>query len=67
MNIYLNGKKTNIEENLTLQRLLESFQINPGTVVVERNESILPRDEYEQTWLREGDKIEVVRFVGGGI
>ncbi|MBU3758856.1 MAG: sulfur carrier protein ThiS [Candidatus Omnitrophica bacterium] len=64
--ILLNGQKTKIEGGLTLKALLERFQIDPFSVVVERNEEIVPSRYFTETPLSEGDKIEIVRFVGGG-
>ncbi len=39
---------------------------DPGRVAVERNEEIVPRAEYGQAVLQDGDVLEVVQFVGGG-
>ena len=38
----------------------------PNTVVVEHNEHILAREAFAQTFLQQGDKLEIVHFVGGG-
>lgn len=66
MEIYLNGEKKNVGENLTLKGLLDSFQIDPFSVVVERNEEVVPSRYFLETPVKPGDKIEIVRFVGGG-
>ncbi len=52
--------------NITLLQLLESLEINPGSVAVELNGVIIDRDNYGKTGLNEGDVVEIVRFVGGG-
>lgn len=64
--IRLNGESKTVESHTTLTHVLGTFQINPRTVVVERNRQIIPRDEFAQVKVEEGDEIEVVHFVGGG-
>lgn len=66
MKVFVNGEEKEIESGLGLLGLLEKFQINPQTVVIERNEIVVSRQTVAQTPLEEGDKIEIVRFVGGG-
>lgn len=66
MKIRINGEDREIAEGLKLGGLLESLQIRPGRVVVERNREIVPRDSFGSTLLREGDVVEIVHFVGGG-
>jgi thiamine biosynthesis protein ThiS len=46
--------------------LLERLQIDPRVVAVEHNLAIVKRDRYGSATIREGDEIEIVRFVGGG-
>lgn len=66
MKIKINGEEKQIAEGLSLIGLLESLQIRPGRVVVERNREIVPRDLLGATALAEGDALEIVHFVGGG-
>lgn len=66
MKIKINGEEKQIAEGLSLIGLLESLQIRPGRVVVERNREIVPRDSFDATALAEGDSLEIVHFVGGG-
>ena len=51
---------------MTVQELLEQFKVSSGTVVVEVNEGILPKESHPRVHLKEGDRVELVRFVGGG-
>ena len=51
---------------MNIQEFLRTLGIDPGRVAVELNLDILPKTEYATTTLREGDKIEIVHFVGGG-
>lgn len=64
--VHLNGKDREVSEGLTVKALLESLDLNPALVVVERNREILERDRYDEIPVREGDTLELVHFVGGG-
>ena len=66
MKLKINGEERQAADGLSLTGLLESLQIRPGRVVVERNREIVPRDCYGATMLAEGDALEIVHFVGGG-
>lgn len=66
MNIILNGEEKQIAPDLTILELLNSLNLEPGTVVIEYNTVILAQDDYEATIIVDGSKIELIRFVGGG-
>ncbi len=66
MNITLNGEKKTVPENITVRGLLEQLGIQHQRVAVELNESIVKKDQYDATAIREGDSLEVVSFMGGG-
>jgi thiamine biosynthesis protein ThiS len=66
MKIKINGEEKQIADGLSINALLESLQIRPGRVVVERNRDIVQRDLFGATMLVEGDALEIVHFVGGG-
>ena len=66
MRIVVNGQERSIEEGLTLAGLVQHLGTKPDRVAVELNGAIVRRDRWEQTALREGDRLEVVHFVGGG-
>ncbi|WFR60687.1 sulfur carrier protein ThiS [Paenibacillus amylolyticus] len=67
MNIIVNGQRMEIEDSLNrVDKLLQSLNLQVKTVVVELNRHILTREYHETTALREGDRIEIVHFVGGG-
>lgn len=65
--IRLNGETRDIRKGLNLGQLLDSLQINRYTVVVECNEAAVRRDELETVLVSEGDIIEIVRIIGGGV
>src|SRR5881296_1180610 len=64
--IRLNGEACEIPEPLSIAELLERFDLPKDRVAVERNRSIVPKQQWESVALAQGDEIEVVRFVGGG-
>ena len=66
MTIRLNGKDREVPRSITVSRLLDQLDLVPGMVVVERNQEILARDSYPNVRLGEGDRLELVHFVGGG-
>lgn len=63
--ILVNGEAATIDE-MSVLRYLETLAIDPGRVAVELNLDILPKAEYGSTLLKEGDRLEIVHFVGGG-
>jgi len=66
MNILCNGNIREISPNTTLASLIKELQLNPDTVVAECDGRIIQRDEYDTLVLQEGNKLELIRFVGGG-
>ncbi|MHB9038790.1 MAG: sulfur carrier protein ThiS [Armatimonadota bacterium] len=66
MRIYVNGKETEITEQMTVAALVAEKGLNPNTVVVEHNLVILPKEEWSQIALADDDKLEIIAFVGGG-
>ena len=63
--IKINGKEFDIAGK-TLADHLADTNYDLGRIVVERNEEIVPRSQYGETVLTDGDSIEIVSFVGGG-
>ncbi|EGB14083.1 thiamine biosynthesis protein ThiS [Pseudodesulfovibrio mercurii] len=66
MIVTINGKAAELDEPLTILALLESKEIAPQAVVVERNGDIVPGERFESVSLNDGDHLEILRFVGGG-
>lgn len=64
--IEVNGAPTEIPEGATVRSLLEQLGLGDALVAVERNEEVVPRAEHAVTMLAQGDRVEVVHFVGGG-
>ena len=66
MRVLVNGESREFPEGTTVSQILEALKIAPERVVVEVNLTILKRAQHAGTVLREGDRVEVVHFVGGG-
>jgi thiamine biosynthesis protein ThiS len=66
MIVTLNGKEKEFAAPLTVRELLEALDLDSTRVAVELNLEILPRDQFSEKLLKEGDRLEVVQFVGGG-
>ena len=67
--LQINGEErdfTNSPSPFTLAGLVESLGMKADRVAVELNREIVPRDRWADTQLNEGDRLEVVHFVGGG-
>ncbi len=50
----------------TLEQLVGELKLQPDRVAIERNGVIVPRGRWAETWLANGDRLEMVHFVGGG-
>jgi sulfur carrier protein len=66
MEISVNGQKKNFPESLTVSDLLAALGIDPKSVAVEKNLTIVTRAETQTETIRNGDVIEIIRLVGGG-
>jgi thiamine biosynthesis protein ThiS len=66
MNITVNGKARDLQDVATVADLLRVLELDSGQVVVELNERIVRRNEIEQAPVSENDRVEILRFVGGG-
>ena len=66
MQIILNGEKKDVPDDLTIIGLLKHLKIQPQRVAVELNLDIVKKDQYAVTMIKNGDRLEVVSFMGGG-
>jgi len=67
MKLVINGEERGFSDGLTLAMLVEQLGLKPDRVAVELNHNIIRRDAWTGTTLHDGDRLEVVHFVGGGI
>ena len=66
MTLTVNGKEVVLTTETTITAYLEANQYRENRIVVELNEEILPKEQYTTTYLKEGDCMEIVMFMGGG-
>jgi thiazole synthase len=66
MQITLNGEARQLEQPASLRGLLLSLGLDPAKIAVERNLEIVPRSTYDQVQVSDGDRLEIVHFIGGG-
>lgn len=64
--ITLNGEPFQLDEPLSVHALLSKLDIDPRRVAVEHNLAILKRHRFEDAVVNDGDRVEIVNFVGGG-
>ncbi|WP_209716760.1 MULTISPECIES: sulfur carrier protein ThiS [Asticcacaulis] len=65
VNIVLNGEEKQVAAG-TVTALIDEIGLDGRKVAVERNLEIVPKSQYLGTALSDGDRIEIVHFVGGG-
>jgi sulfur carrier protein len=64
--IIVNGKPEPLKAELMLSAFLQHKKLAPDTVVVEHNQNIISREQYDSTRIKDKDRLEILRFVGGG-
>ncbi len=64
--ISLNGETKTLDKSMSLEDMLRLFDLEARKIAVERNLEIVPRSTYGSVTIEDGDRLEVVRFVGGG-
>ncbi len=66
MQVTINGEDRQFPNPLTVVQLLDSLGLDARKVALERNLEIVPRSTYEQVVVGDGDRLEIVHFIGGG-
>jgi thiamine biosynthesis protein ThiS len=64
--ILVNGEEKELADGSTVAELIEAVGLKPERLAVELNREIVRRAEWGSTSLSDGDKVEIVHFVGGG-
>jgi sulfur carrier protein len=63
----INGDEVQVPDSLkSVTELLQYLKLNDQVIIAEVNEEIIQNEEQNNTQIKENDKIELVRFVGGG-
>ncbi len=66
LTLHINGEERAVPAPASVESLLTYLGLEPRKIAVERNLEIVPKSLYAQTVLCDGDRIEIVQFVGGG-
>ena len=66
MRVELNGEPKELAEGTTLLSLIEQLLLAPERVAVELNRDVVRRTDWPSVKLSDGDRVEIVHFVGGG-
>ena len=66
MRLQINGDEKDFADGLSLADLIAQLDMKADRVAVELNREIVPRGQWDEALLRDGDQLEIVHFVGGG-
>ncbi len=66
MQVMINGKMQTLAPGTTVKQFLDDNRLDPQSVVVELNLAIADKADYEALELKADDRLEILRFVGGG-
>jgi len=64
--IFINGDLKKFPRETNIASVLESLNISSKHIAIEINESLIFRSDWEETNLKDGDKVEIVKAIGGG-
>lgn len=64
--VLINGKEVKIENEISLYEFLKENKFDPAFVAVEVNEKLVKRENFKNFLVKDGYKVEVFSFVGGG-
>ncbi|PWU67782.1 MULTISPECIES: sulfur carrier protein ThiS [Gracilibacillus] len=67
MKLLVNGNDLTVNSSVnSIQQLIEHLELRNKSLIVEHNQQILKKEDHEKTIINDGDRIEIVHFVGGG-
>ena len=66
MQVYVNGESKQLADNSSLAELIAQLGLPAARIAIELNRIVIRRANWEKTFVREGDRVEIVHFVGGG-
>ena len=55
-----------MDEPTSVSKLIENLSLDPRKIAIEHNLCIVPANEYSDTYIADGDTLEIVEFIGGG-
>lgn len=66
MNLLINGENKQVENVLTIEDLIKVLELSSERLAVELNLKVIRRADWQEIKLTDGDKLEIIHFVGGG-
>ncbi len=66
MLVEINGESRDVAASITLAELVLHLALAPERLAIELNQRVVRRADWQQTTISEGDRVEIVHFVGGG-
>jgi thiamine biosynthesis protein ThiS len=66
MKLQINGEQRDFADHLSLAALVDQLGMKADRLAIELNLNIVPRSQWDTTTLADGDRLEIVHFVGGG-
>ncbi len=66
MKVKVNGQPADLDAGMNLEQLIKFYRLKIDQVVVELNRKVPAKAAYAATLLKEGDEVEIVKFLGGG-
>jgi sulfur carrier protein len=66
IDIWINGERKSVDDNASVQQILQDLGVPEHIAIVERNTKIIPKEQYGQVRVVAGDKLELVKLMGGG-
>ena len=67
MKLIINGKEREVHSSKTVTELVQELKIDAPNIAVALNCQVIPKSQYPETLINEGDQIEIVHAVGGGV
>lgn len=66
MEIIVNGESQDVPNQITIEELISRIGLRSDRLAVERNQEVVSRSQWPSVLLKEGDRLEIIHFVGGG-
>ena len=66
MKIFVNGEEIILEKQINIEDLLNKFSLDKRKIAIEKNLEIVSQSQFSDVFVNEGDRIEIIHFIGGG-
>ena len=67
MQIEVNGERRDVPDHVNITGLVQHLSLAPERLAIELNQRVVRRANWQDTIIKEGDRVEIVHFVGGGM